>query len=96
MPKRIVLAALGCFVFGVGLLLHTLLWSDGWQKRQRARADLEQLTLENAASATRVERLRTDIEALRTRKEVQERLVRHELGYARAGDLVLELEASPD
>jgi cell division protein FtsB len=92
MPRRVVLAALAAFVFGVGLLLHTLFWSDGWRQRQRARGDLAALTVQNLASEARVKELRSEIEALRTRPEVQERVVRHELGYTRPGDVVLELD----
>ncbi len=94
MPKRVVLAALIAFSFGVGLLLHTLLYSDGWRNRQRARADLAALELHNAAAELRVRELRSEIDALRTRRDVQERVVRHEIGYTRPGDIVLELEAS--
>jgi cell division protein FtsB len=94
MPKRVVLAAVAAFAFGIGLLLHTLFWSDSWKNRQRVRADLEALERLNAAQEIRMRELRAEIEALRTRPEVQERVVRHELGYTRPGDLVLELEAS--
>lgn len=94
MPKRVVFAAIVAFAFGVGLLLHTLLYSDGWRNRQRARADLAALERQNAAAEARLRDLRGQIEALRTRPDVQERVVRHELGYTRPGDVVLELEAS--
>lgn len=91
MPSRLWAIAGAAVILGVALFLHTLLASEAWQNRQRVRADLEDLRTRNAMNQTRVEVLRSQIDALRSRREVQERVVRQELGYVREGEIVLEL-----
>ena len=91
---RLLLAAT-LLVMSAALLLHTLLDPEGWSRRQRARADLESLKAENTRLETEVESLRTQIDALRTREEVQERIIRDELGYVRPGEVNLEVESKP-
>ena len=78
----------------VGLLLHTLLYSDAWSHRARVRSDLDGIVRENQALEERVEHLRNDIAGLRARPEVQERYVRHELGHLRPGEVIVELGES--
>ena len=74
----------------VAFLLHTLT-SDGWSNRSKLRADLEALQTENDEIGAEVKRLRFQIDALRRRPAVQERIVRDELGYIKPHDIVLEL-----
>ncbi len=73
------------------LLLHTLLDPDGWTRRQKIRTDLEELHAENTRLEQLVGELREEIKALRTRDEVQERVVRDELGFVKPDEVVLEL-----
>jgi len=92
MARRYVVLALLAFALGVTVFLHTLLYSDGWSQRQRARSDFAALEASNESAEQRVEQLRSKIEALRSRPDVQERAVRHELGYVRPEhEIVLEL-----
>jgi cell division protein FtsB len=91
---RILLAAT-LLVMSAALMLHTLLSPDGWNRRQKARADLETLRTENGRLEGEVQRLRAQIEALRNREEVQERVIRDELGYVRPGDVNLEVGNKP-
>jgi cell division protein FtsB len=91
---RILLAAT-LLVMSAALLVHTLLSPDGWNRRQKARADLEVLRAENNRLEHEVQDLRGQIEALRTREEVQERVIRDELGYVRPGDVNLEVGTKP-
>lgn len=75
----------------VAVMLHTLFESSGWTRRERARGDLAALQAQNDALERENAELRSAIRALRSRPQVQERVVRDELGYVRAGDIVLEL-----
>ncbi|MBI5510548.1 MAG: septum formation initiator family protein [Deltaproteobacteria bacterium] len=77
------------------LLLQTLLEPEGWGRHQKARADLEALRAENGRLESEVSELRRQIEALRTRAEVQEHVIRDELGFIRPGEVTLEVEHKP-
>lgn len=78
-------------VFSTLMLFQTLLVSDGWSDRQSLRQDLTSVRTENAEIQLEVERLRLHIEALHRRPEVQEHVIRDELGYLKAGEMVLEI-----
>ena len=96
MSRRYVVLALIALTVGIGTFLHTVFYSDGWGNRERARIDLEALVSENGINEKRVAGLRRQIEAIRERREVQERVVRHELGYIRpAEEIVIELGSKP-
>ncbi len=92
MTARRLLIAAGLLLFAFVLMAHTLVSSDGWRKRARVRADLVQLTETNAAREQHVQQLRAEVAAMRSRPDVQERVIRDELGYVRDGDLVLEVD----
>ena len=79
-------------LLGVSLLLHTFLYSESWQQREHARRDLENLIQENNAKEREIDSVRRRIQGLRTHKHVQERAVRHELGYTRPDEIVIELQ----
>ncbi|MEZ4272103.1 MAG: septum formation initiator family protein [Myxococcota bacterium] len=95
MSKRFVVLAAACFALGIVTVMHTLFYSGNWQNRQRLRADLATLQAENTAAQERVSWLRNQITALRERPEVQERIVRHELGYVHPDEIVMELGNIP-
>ncbi len=76
------------------LVLHTFVAADGWQRRARAARDLAGIEAEIAADQKRASALRTQIEALRTRSQVQEHVVRDELGYVRPGDVVVDVSSA--
>lgn len=78
-------------LMALSTFVHTFLAHDGWSRRERVAADLARVRVEIDAGEARAKDLREQIEALRTRPEVQERVVRDELGYVRPNDLVLEL-----
>ena len=95
MPKRRVMLALVLLLSSAALLLHTLLSPEGWARREQVRADLDAMRAENARLEAEVETLGAQINALRTRPEVQERVVRDELGYTRPGEVSLEIPPTP-
>ena len=86
--KLLVLAMLA--VAGV-LVLHTFLASEGWSRRTRAQHDLATLDADIARAQQRATDLRTQIDGLRSRTDVQEHVVRDELGYVRRGDVVVDV-----
>jgi cell division protein FtsB len=76
------------------LLVHTFVSADGWQRRARVQRDLAAVETDIAAGQRRAATLRAQIEALRSRSEVQERVVRDELGYVRRGDVIVDASAA--
>jgi cell division protein FtsB len=77
-----------------GVFVHTLLAPDGWGRRRRAAADLVTLDADIASETQRAAQLRRQINALKTRPDVQERVVRHELEYVKPNELVVDLGAA--
>lgn len=90
-----ILFAATLLLLSAALLLHTLFSPEGWSRRQRARADLEALHRENGRLEAEVQSLRSQVDALRSREEVQERVIRDELGWSRPGEVTLEVESKP-
>jgi cell division protein FtsB len=91
MKSKWIMAGAFLLAASTALVLHTLLDPDGWTRRQRIQTDLEELRAENARLERVVGELRAEIKALRTRQEVQERVVRDELGFVKPNEVVLEL-----
>lgn len=85
---RIALVATS-FVASFVLLLQTFLQPQGWRQRSLLAADLVTLESANAAMQERITRLRQDIDALNTRADTQEHVIRDELGWVRSGDLII-------
>lgn len=75
----------------LSIFVHTFVAHDGWGRRERVAADLTRVQTEIDAGEARAHDLRAQIDALRNRPEVQERVVREELGYVKPVDVVLEL-----
>ena len=74
------------------VVAHTLLASEGWGRRARVRHDLGLVTQDVERYTLRVRELRARVDAVKTRRAVQERVVRHQLSYVRPGDLVVDLD----
>ncbi|MBC7794906.1 MAG: septum formation initiator family protein [Clostridia bacterium] len=86
------LLACGLLFFAFGLIMHTLVAPNGWRARERVRIDLTQVREQNEARERKAEQLRAEVAALRDRADVQERVVREELGFVREGDVVVEIK----
>ena len=91
MSSRRLLIACALLAFACALILHTLVSPDGWRRRERARADLASVRDNNLQREAQVAQLRAEVAAMRSRPDVQERVVREELGFVRDGDVVLEV-----
>lgn len=89
MRMRIVLAT--ALIISLTLCLQTFFSQDGWRARQARAAELETIRVENDAKAARAAFLHGQIQALRKRSDVQEHVIRDELGYVRPGDVVIDL-----
>ncbi len=84
---------------GLGLLVllsaaavvHTVFFSDGWEKRQGLKAEVATRISANESQQSEVNRLRERIQAVRERPEVQERIVRDKLGFVRPDEMILEM-----
>ena len=92
MTKLQRLALILIAISSAGLLVHTVFFSDGYGKRAKLQQELEERRVANDYLREEAEQLRSDIKAIRTQKEVQERIIRDELGYLRNGEIILELE----
>jgi cell division protein FtsB len=71
--------------------MHTLVIGDGWARRRHAQQDLVALDTEVGGARERVASLRSQIDGLRQRSEVQEHVIRDELGYLRPGDVIVNV-----
>jgi cell division protein FtsB len=75
----------------LGLLAATALDPKGMRRALRLRTEVAELRGRNAQAHREHDRLARQVHALRDNPEAIERAVRHELGYIRPGELVLEL-----
>lgn len=85
-----ILAALAVLL-ALAIGIHTRFLSDAWPEHERVANDLAAVERTNAALTVETQQLQRDIEALRTRPAVQERVVRHELGVVRPGEGIVHL-----
>ncbi len=71
------------------ILLHTRFSERGYPKWKSLQQDVEQLHQANLETSEKIKRIENDIDALQTRTDMQEHIIRSELGYVRAQDIVL-------
>ena len=79
-------------IASTSLVIHTIFFSEGWDKRSELQQEVAERQHNNEALKVEADQLRSDIKAIREQPEVQERIVRDELGYLRNGEIILELE----
>lgn len=87
--RRWTLAGL-MMVGSLASMTNTMLDKNGWARRTQLARDLLTVKTETDALEERVAHLRRAIDALATRRDVQEQVVREELGYVREHDMVLK------
>ena len=73
------------------LVLHTLFDPEGWTKRGRLHDDLNHIESSNLLTHEKIIQIRQHVEAIRQRPEMQEWLVRSDLGHVMPNDLVFEV-----
>lgn len=81
-------------VLGAALLLGavSLMDRDGFRQYFRLEQDVERLTARNTRLAEQNRALLREIDALRDDPRALERAAREELGYVKAGEIVIQLE----
>jgi len=87
---RLTILAVSLFL-SLALIVHTLLAEGGWKRRDNVRQALTAARGENAILRAKAAGLRAEIDALRSRPEVQESAVRRELGYIRPDEVIVEV-----
>jgi len=80
----------------LGLLAATALDTKGIRRFLKLRNEVAELRERNAKAHREHDRLARQVHALRENPEAIERAVRHELGFIRPGELVLELRGSSE
>ena len=90
MRRRYRILGIGLAVLAVVVLVDTFA-SGAWSERNRVHKDLATLRADNGDAEHRASILRSDIDGMNTNSEFQERAVRHELGFIRQGDIVLDV-----
>ena len=86
-------------VIGLGLLVllslsavvHTIFFSEGWEKRESLKKEVAARTLANDIAEQETAKLRERIQAIRERPDVQERLVRDQAGFVKPEEVILEM-----
>ena len=84
----LVLAAL----IAMASLFETFLSAKAWPHHTRLQHELESLQEDNAHILQNITEQRRALQALRTRPEVQEHVIRSELGYVRDNDVILNTQ----
>jgi len=78
-------------ITAVALLTATALDPKGIRRALKLRTEVTELRERNVQARREHDRLARQVHALRDNPEAIERAVRHELGFIRPGELVLEL-----
>lgn len=89
------LAAAGVVVFVLAYVPYHIYVKSGLRRTIDLRHDLTALRAHNQELAAENERLAREAEALRTDPAAIERVARDELGWVRAGEVVVDLSAAP-
>lgn len=75
----------------VASLMDTLWGEQGLPRRQQLRQEYQTLRQQNDKRLEQVVLLRRQIDSLSSRHEVQERWIRHQLGYVKDNELIVSL-----
>jgi cell division protein FtsB len=89
------LAAAGVIVFVLAYVPYHIYVKSGLRHTIGLRRDLAALHAHNQELAAENERLAREAEALRTDPAAIERVARDELGWVRAGEVVVDLSPKP-
>ena len=96
MRRRLLIVLVLSLAIGAAIALQAFWDPDGWPRHEEVKAALEKVESHNERTRERIQEIRREVEALRQRTEVQERVVRHELGYIRPGEVVVEIDEEAD
>ena len=88
-PMRWLLLA--SILLGIAICVQTFLDPQAWSHRKKLTFELQELQKQNEEAAGQTEALRGQIEALRSRPDVQEHVIRDQMGYERPRDIIIDL-----
>jgi cell division protein FtsB len=78
--------------FALTLVVYTMLDPDVWARRKQLEKTLQRTDADVKALSNQARELSDQINAVRNRRDVQERIIRDELGYIRDGEIILEFQ----
>jgi len=81
-----------CVLSSAVAVTHTIFASEGSFRRTRVRHDLALVEEDLHRLEGRVAELRARIDALKSRRLVQESVVRRELSYVRPGEIIIDVD----
>jgi cell division protein FtsB len=79
------------FILALSIALHTFFDPTAWGQRKKLLQDLNHLQAQNTELTAHISDLRAQMEALKKRPDVQEHVIRDELGYVHPDDLIIDL-----
>jgi cell division protein FtsB len=82
------LATWGMFLFAALLAVHVIFGTNGWMAYEQKKAEFQKVTQEVKEIQRKNEELQQNINDLKTKPKVIEKLARETLGYAKKGDVV--------
>ena len=91
MQRRHVIGLSLLVFLSISAMMHTVFFSEGWEKRETLKQEVATRSFENDAAKKEVDKLRERIQAIRERPDVQERLVRDKAGFVRPNEVILEM-----
>lgn len=93
LPKRWIVRAVAAFALALtfGYLPYRLYTRSGFARYLELNADLSDMRRGNNALQSEIARLSREASALREDPRAVERVARHELGWVRPGDIILDL-----
>jgi cell division protein FtsB len=78
-------------LLSLSAVVHTIFFSEGWEKRQSLKEEVAERALANDLAEKESQKLRERIQAIRERPDVQERLVRDQAGFVKPEEVILEM-----
>lgn len=91
MQRRHVMGLSLLVLLSLAAVVHTIFFSDGWEKREALKKEVAERTTANDLAEQEATKLRQRIQAIRERPDVQERLVRDKAGYVKPEEVILEM-----
>ncbi len=89
-PLRVWIAV--SLFFALLLVIYTMLDPDAWARRTQLEQTLKRTDADVKSLSNHAQELSDQINAVRNRRDVQERIIRDELGYIRDGEIILEFQ----
>jgi len=83
------------FLFAAYLGVHVIFGANGWVVYQKKKAEYQQVTAEIERMKQENQQTQDQIKALQTDKKAIEKVAREQWGFARPGEVIYVLPATP-